>query len=95
MKDPQVNAWFKQQADLTNATMSTLSGRDELIAEWRKLDKLQPPSYNPIVREGGSIFLKKRIPIEKVSKVYYRESVNGADQLLFNPLTFIVGKRSP
>lgn len=44
MKDPEVNAWFKAQADLTNATMNNIAGRDELIAEWRKLDKLQPPS---------------------------------------------------
>ncbi|MES2519025.1 MAG: prolyl oligopeptidase family serine peptidase [Bacteroidota bacterium] len=92
MKDPQVTSWFKQQADLTNATMNTISGRDELIAEWRKLDKLQPPSYYPIVKEGGRIFFKKRMPGEKVSKVYYRESVNGADQLLFDPLTFMAGK---
>ncbi len=92
MKDPQVTLWFKQQADLTNATMNTISGRDELIAEWRKLDKLQPPSYYPIVKEGGRIFFKKRMPGEKVSKVYYRESVNAADKLLFDPLTFIAGK---
>jgi prolyl oligopeptidase len=92
MKDPQVTSWFKQQADLTNATMNTISGRDELIAEWRELDKLQPPSYYPIVKEGSRFFFKKRMPGEKVSKVYYRESVNGADQLLFDPLTFIAGK---
>ena len=92
MKDPQVNTWFKQQADLTNATMSTISGRDELIAEWRKLDKLQPPNYSSPVKEGGRIFFKKKMPGEKISKVYFRENVNGADQLLFDPLTFIAGK---
>jgi prolyl oligopeptidase len=92
MKDPQVNTWFKQQADLTNATMNTLSGRDELIAEWRKLDKLQPPNYANQVKEGGRIFFQKRVPGEKVSKVYYRENMNSPDILLFDPLTFITGK---
>lgn len=92
MKDPQVNTWFKQQADLTNATMNTISGRDGLIAEWRKLDKLQPPNYVNQVKEGSRIFFKKRVPGEKVSKVYYRENMSGPDILLFNPLTFIAGK---
>ena len=92
MKDPQVNTWFKQQADLTNATMNTLSGRDELIAEWRKLDKLQPPSYQVKGKEEGRFFLQKRTPGEKVSKVYYRENMNSPDILLFDPLTFMAGK---
>lgn len=92
MKDPQVNTWFKQQADLTNATMNTLSGKDELIAEWRKLNKLQPPNYANQVKEGGRIFFQKRTPGEKVSKVYYRENMKSPDILLFDPLTFIAGR---
>ena len=64
MKDANVISWFKQQADLTNATMSTLSGRDELIAEWRKLDKQQPPVIYYPIKEGGRIFYQKRTPGE-------------------------------
>lgn len=92
MKDPEVNTWFKAQADLTNATMSTLAGRDELIAEWRKLDKLQPPQIYYPIKEGGRIFYQKRMPGEKVSKVYFRENVDATEQLLFDPLTYQAGK---
>ena len=92
MKNPEVESWFKAQADLTNATMSTIAGRDELIAEWRKLDKLQPAAYSSIVKEGGRTFFKKKTPGEKVAKVYYRENSNSPEVLLFNPLTFIAGK---
>lgn len=92
MKDPQVNAWFKAQADLTNATMNTIAGRDELIAEWRKLDKLQPPQIYFPIKEGGRIFYQKRMPGEKVSKVYFRENMGAPEQLLFDPLTFQEGK---
>lgn len=92
MKNPEVVSWFKQQAEYSNSTMSNISGRDELIAEWRKLDKLQPALYTSIVKEGGRTFFKKKMPGEKVAKVYYREKSSSADVLLFDPLTFIAGK---
>lgn len=92
LKSPDVISWFKEQADLTNNIMSKISGRDELIAEWKKLDKLQPPVYYYPIKENGRIFYQKRIPGEKVSKVYYREGMQGKEQLLFDPLTFIPGK---
>lgn len=92
MKAPEVNAWFKAQADLTNATMNNIAGRDELIAEWRKLDKLQPPQIYYPIKEGGRIFYQKRMPGEKVSKVYFRENMDTPEQLLFDPLAFQEGK---
>jgi prolyl oligopeptidase len=92
LKSPDVISWFKEQADLTNSTMSKISGRDELIAEWKKLDKLQPPVYYSPIKENGRIFYQKRFPGEKVSKVYYREGIQGKEQMLFDPLTFIPGK---
>ncbi len=92
MKDPEVNEWFKAQADLTNATMNSIAGRDELIAEWRKLDKLQPPQIYYPIKEGGRIFYQKRMPGEKVSKVYFRENMDAPEQLLFDPLNYLEGK---
>jgi prolyl oligopeptidase len=92
LKKPDVVQWFKEQAALTNTTLSTISGRDELIAEWKKLDKLQPPRYYSPIKENGRIFYQKRLPGEKVSKVYYRQELQGEEQLLFDPLTFIPGK---
>lgn len=92
MKDPKVVSWFKQQADLTNSVMNTISGRDELIQEWRKLALLQPAIIFSEAEANGKYFFQKRNPGEKVSKVYYRENLNGDDQLLFDPQTFILGK---
>ena len=92
LKDPNAVSWFKAQADLTNTTLNTLNGRDELIAEWRKLDKNQPPVIYYPIKEGGRIFYQKRMPGEKVSKVYFRENMASPEQLLFDPLSFIEGK---
>ena len=92
MKDETVVSWFKTQADLTNTTLNSLAGRDELIAEWQKLDKIQPPHIGNRIVENGRIFYNKRMPGDKVSKLYFREGMNGTEQLLFDPLTFQAGK---
>lgn len=86
-KDPTVVSWFKDQAELTNTTMNKISGRNELIAEWKSIDKLQPPTYRGRSKYGGRVFYQKTMPGEKVSKTYYREGINGAEQLLFDPET--------
>jgi prolyl oligopeptidase len=92
IKEPNAEFWFKAQANYTDQIMNTINGRDELIAEWKKLDKMQPPVIYYPIKEGGRIFYQKRMPEEKVSKVYYRENINAQEQLLFDPLTFVEGK---
>jgi len=92
MKDPEVVAWFKQQAKLTDSILNNISGRNGLIAEWKELDKLQPPKYSFRIFENGRIFYKKTMPGETVAKVYYREGMDGKEQLLFDPLAYIEGK---
>jgi prolyl oligopeptidase len=93
IKEPEVATWFKQQSDYTNSVLNKLNGRDELIAEWKKLDKLQPPSISGIIYENGRIFYRKTMPGEAVGKLYYREGLNGTEQLLFDPINYIAGKK--
>jgi len=92
IKNPIVEDWFKQQANLTNSILNNITGRDELIAEYKRLDKLQPPKITGRQFEGGRIFYKKTIPGEKVGKLYYRNGMAGQEILLFDPSNFIVGK---
>ena len=92
-KDSQVVTWFKQQADVSNAVLSKLSGRDELIAEWKKLDALQPAKISGRDFKGVRIFYRKTMPGESVGKLFYREGLNGVEQLLFDPTTYIAGKK--
>jgi prolyl oligopeptidase len=92
-KDSAVAKWFRQQADLSNSILNKISGRDELIAEWKMLDKLQPPRINGRDYESGRIFYRKTMPGENVAKLYYREGMNGQEQLLFDPATYIKDKQ--
>lgn len=56
IKSPEVESWYKQQANLTNAVLDKIMGRDKLIEEYKKLNKLQPPKINARNFEGGRLF---------------------------------------
>jgi prolyl oligopeptidase len=92
MEQPEVESWFKQQADYTNSILENINGRDELVAEWKKLDKLQPPRIGSVSFQNGRIFYRKTMPGENVGKLYYREGINGKENLLFDPKMYIPGK---
>jgi prolyl oligopeptidase len=92
IEQPEVVTWFKQQADYSNAILNKLNGRDELIAEWKQLDKLQPPGVSSITYENGRIFYRKTMPGENVGKLFYREGIHGKEVLLFDPTNYIPGK---
>ena len=85
LKDKEVADWFKAQANLTDATLARIPGRDALAKEWMALDKLKPASYGGIDMEGGRVFYKKTLGGEKVGKIFFREGWNGAEVLLFDP----------
>jgi prolyl oligopeptidase len=92
LKDTGVVSWFKQQANFTDSILQKIDGRDRLLAEWKKLDSLQPAHISDRVYANGRIFYKKRMPGEKLAKLYVREGDNGAGRLLFDPGSFISGK---
>jgi len=93
VKDSGTADWYKQQADYTNSIIDKINGRDELVAEWQKLDKLQPPGIRGRIYEGGRIFYKKTMPGQSIGKIYYRQGLSGQEILLFDPTTFIKGKK--
>src|SRR5688572_28856915 len=59
---PEAETWFKQQADYANSILNKLDGRDELIAEWKELDKIQPPRIGSIRYKNGRVFYRKTMP---------------------------------
>ena len=88
LKDKDVEAWFKAQADLTDGLLAKIPARDVLANEWMALDKLKSANYSQITYEQGRVFYKKTLGGENVGKLYYRDGWNGAEQLLFDPAGF-------
>jgi prolyl oligopeptidase len=88
MKDKDVEAWFKSQAELTDSLLARISARDALANEWMALDKLKPAAYSQITYENGRVFYKKTLGGENVGKLYFRDGWKGKEQLLFDPAGF-------
>ena len=86
-----IAAWFKAQAVLTDDALSTIPGRAALVREWLAMDKRTPPRYRDIHVENGRVFYRKTLGGENVGKLYFRESWNAEEQLLFDPVTFKKG----
>ncbi len=91
LKDKDVEAWFKAQAELTDGQLAKIPGRDALAQEWMALDKLKPAAYRTIRCEHGRFFYKKTLGGENVGKLYFREGRDGAEKLLFDPVTYKTG----
>lgn len=91
LKDKEVEGWFKAQSELTDGLLAKIPGRDSLVQEWTALDKLKPAAYSDIDYEYGRVFYKKTLGGENVGKLYFREGWNGAEQLLFDPVTYKAG----
>lgn len=91
LKNPEVQAWFKANAELTDGLLAKLPGRDALIKEWTELDKRRPASYSGYAVEAGRVFYKKTLGGENVGKLYYRDGWTGAEKLLFDPGTYKPG----
>ena len=92
IKEPQAVTWFKQQATFTDSVLNKLDGRDELIAEWKQVDKQFPIFYRDFIYENGRLFYRKTMTGESFAKLYYRDGMNGKEELLFDPTTYIPGK---
>lgn len=91
LKDKEVEAWFKAQADLADGLLSKIPGREVLVNEWMSLDKLKPASYSSINYEHGRVFYKKTLGGENVGKLYFRKGWDGTEKLLFDPGTYKPG----
>ncbi len=91
MKDKEVQAWFKAQAELTDSLLGKIPARDELAQEWMALDKLQPATYDTISYANGRVFYKKTLGGENVGKLFFREGWNGAEKQLFDPGPYQTG----
>ncbi len=91
LKDNEVEAWFKAQAEYTDNLMAKIPGRDSLVQEWTSLDKLKPVKYSSIIYKNGRVFYKKTLGGENVGRLFFREGWNGSEKLLFDAAGYKAG----
>ncbi|MGO8670161.1 MAG: prolyl oligopeptidase family serine peptidase [Capsulimonadaceae bacterium] len=90
LKDPYVVAWFKGQADYTNAALARIPGRATLLKEIKKLDSAGE-AVSDLNCYGGRYFYLKSPPTAVQPRLYVRDGLHGAERLLVNPEKLAAG----
>ena len=85
MKNAEVAAWMKAQADYANATLRKIPGRDALYDEIAKRGDAVAARVFDVQRVGTMIYYQKRLASENIPKLYVREGYAGHERLLVDP----------
>jgi prolyl oligopeptidase len=82
---PETRAWIDAQNAYSHSLLDTIAGRDKLKARFGELFKMDQCWVRKFA--GDTYLLSKRKADDAFSSIYMRTGLNGADQLLIDPLT--------
>jgi len=83
LSDPEVQQWFKGQADYTRRTLDALPGRAQLLADIEKYSNSEPAHISGLHRLlDGRYIIEKTLAGETLAKLYVRQSIDAPDVLL-------------
>lgn len=85
LKDPEVQAWMKAQADYTRATLDALPGYPALLKRIAELSTSEPAQVSDVQIVGGRYYSLRTPQGAQSPKLYVREGVKGDDRLLIDP----------
>ena len=85
MKNPDVAAWMKAQAEYTKAVLAKVPGRDALAKEIAERGDAVSARVFDVQRMGEKVYYQKRLANENIPKLYVREGFAGAERLLVDP----------
>ncbi len=86
LNSPEVQAWFRGQADYTQAALARIPGRAALLADIKRLDNTGERVYNVQTANGRAFYLKST-PRDNNARLYVRAGFRGPERLLLNPDT--------
>ncbi|MEO8187640.1 MAG: hypothetical protein ABI580_09795, partial [Burkholderiaceae bacterium] len=87
MKDAEVAAWTKAQADYTHAVLSKIPGRATLYEEVETRGNSASARVYDVQIVGTKVYYQKRRADENIGKLYVRDGFSGAERLLVDPDT--------
>jgi len=89
MEDTIVLDWMRAQSDYAQSILNRIPGRQDIINRLIEFDKRKSTTISyTVITENDRYFYLKQSPEEKIAKLYYRDGVYGAEELLFDPDTF-------
>jgi prolyl oligopeptidase len=91
INNPEVQTWFKEQSDFSNAILNKISGRNELFSRMKQIQGMYGDVCGNVIQRGSTYFYTKQKKGEKLSKLYSRTELNDTEGLLFDPETIKSG----
>ncbi|WP_409417726.1 prolyl oligopeptidase family serine peptidase [Flavobacterium sp. PS2] len=89
LEAPAVIDWMKNQTIYTEATLKSISKRNEFLNRMLNIDKKTEFFYGAInTTTDGTNFYTKMRNDENYRKLYCKKGINGKEQLLFDPKDF-------
>lgn len=83
LKNPEVQAWMKAQADYTKAVLDRIPDRHALLEEMLKFDNAAPGRVRDIQRlQTGQYFYLKTLSGQNLAKLYVRNGLKGNEKLI-------------
>ena len=83
-ESPRVQEWMKAQADYTRGVLDRIPGRAPLLERIRALDN-SDTNRSGLVRRGERYFYRLDEPNAPLSKLVYRDGLDGAEHVLVDP----------
>ena len=81
---PETRAWIDAQQKCTEAALSNLPGRAQLIKRLSEL--FHTDTFEAPVERGGRYFFRKRLAGQDLRQLYIRRSITAPDEILIDPL---------
>ncbi len=85
MKNPEVAAWLKAQADYTKAVLAKIPQRDAILKEVTTFGDAAPARVTSVQVTGENLYYLKRKADENIGKLYVRKASGGTERLLVDP----------
>jgi prolyl oligopeptidase len=85
LKNPDVAAWMKAQADYTRDTLAKIPQRDALLREVTTFGDAAAARVTSVQVTGERVYYLKRRADENIAKLYTRDGLAGKERLLVDP----------
>jgi prolyl oligopeptidase len=85
IKNPEVEAWLKAQADYTKAVLAKIPQRDAILKEVTTFGDAAAARVTSVQFMGNHVYYLKRKADENIGKLYVREGFGGKERLLVDP----------
>jgi len=80
---PRTRAWIEEQTCYARTYLDGIPGRDDIRERVRQL--LDVETHDSFLKSGKWTFFRKRLPGQEQPCIYFREGIDGEDQLLIDP----------